>query len=150
MKSLAIAACCGLALTVTAGLAQAQSSHTSVPKADANATGNVTLQEYQSSREAFIMKADTNHDGTVSRAEWDAFAKAVRHDLDLGGVKGAELIGQGSWWTALDANKDNMVTHAEINALTAAKFAQYDLDKNHLISRAEAQQVREAAQAALH
>ena len=148
MKSLAIAAC--FALSVTAGLAQAQSRHTSVPKADANATGNVTLQEYQSSREAFIMKADTNHDGTVSRAEWDAFTTAVRRDLDLGGVKGAELIGRGTWWTALDANKDNMVTHAEINALTAAKFAQYDLDKNHLISRAEAQAVREAARAALH
>jgi len=150
MKSIAIAACCGLALTVTASLAQAQSRHTSVPKADANTTGNVTLQEYQSSREAFIMKADTNHDGVVSRAEWDAFAKAVRQDLELGGVKGAELIGQGSWWTALDANKDGMVTHAEINAVTAAKFAQYDLDHNHLISRAEAQAVREAAQAALH
>ena len=148
MKSLAIAAC--FALSVTAGLAQAQSRHTSVPKADANATGNVTLQEYQSSREAFIMKADTNHDGTVSRAEWDAFAKAVRHDLDLGGVKGAELIGQGSWWTALDANKDNMVTHAEISAVTAAKFRQYDANNNHLISRAEAQQVRKAAEAAIH
>jgi hypothetical protein len=150
MKSLAIAACCGFALSVTAGLAQAQSHHTSVPAADANGTGNVTLQEYQSSREAFIMKADTNHDGMVSRAEWDEFAKAVRRDLDLGGVKGAELIGQGSWWAALDANKDNMVTPAEIKAMTAAKFAEYDTDKNHLISRAEAQQARKAAEASLH
>ena len=149
MKSLAIAACCGIALSVTAGLAQAQSRDTSVPRADANATGNVTLAEYQKSREAFIMKADTNHDGKVSRAEWDAFAAAVRRDLDLGGVKGAELIGQGSWWTELDANKDDMVTHDEINAVTAAKFAQYDADKNHMISRAEAQQVRKAAEAAL-
>ena len=149
MKSLAIAACCGFALSVTAGLAQAQSRNTSVPPADANSTGNVTLQEYQSSRETFIMKADTNHDGVVSRAEWDTFGKAVRRDLELGGVQGAELIGQGSWWTALDANKDDMVTHAEINALTAVKFTQYDLDGNHLISRAEAQQVRKAAEASL-
>jgi hypothetical protein len=149
MKSLAIAACCGFALSVTAGLAQAQSRHTSVPAADANVTGNVSLAEYQSSREAFIMKADTNHDGMVSRAEWDAFAEAVRRDLDLNGIKGAELIGQGSWWTALDANKDNMVTRAEINAVTAAKFAQYDADNNHLISRAEAQRVRKAAEASL-
>ena len=99
MKSLAIAACCGFALSVTAGLAQAQTSHTSVPRADTNSTGNVTLAEYQTSREAFIMKADTNHDGKVSRAEWDTFATAVRRDLDLGGVKGAERIGQGAWWT---------------------------------------------------
>ena len=45
MKSLAIAACCGFALSVTAGLAQAQTSHTSVPRADTNSTGNVTLAE---------------------------------------------------------------------------------------------------------
>jgi len=148
MKSFAIAACCGFALSLTAGLAQAQRD-TSVPAADANATGNVSLAEYQKSREAFIMKADTNHDGTVSRAEWDAFTTAVRRDLDLGGVKGAELIGRGTWWTALDANKDNMVTHAEISAVTAAKFAQYDADKSHLISRAEAQAVRKAAEASV-
>ena len=149
MKSLAIAACCGFALSVTAGVAQAQNRDTTVPRADANATGNVTLQEYQSSREAFIMKADTNHDGAVSRAEWEAFTTAVRRDLDLNGVKGAELIGQGSWWTSLDANRDGMVTHAEIIALTAAKFAQYDTNGNHLISRAEAQQARKAAEASL-
>ena len=118
MKSLAIAACCGFALTVTAGLAQAQDHRTSVPHADANGTGNVTLPEYQNSRTAFIMKADANHDGMVSRAEWDAFATVVRHDLDLSGVKGAELIGQGTWWTALDRNHDNMVTHGEIMAVT--------------------------------
>jgi hypothetical protein len=149
MKSLAIAACCGFALTITAGLAQAQSRDTSVPRADANSTGNVTLPEYQSSRAAFIMKADTNGDGKVSKAEWDTFTTAVRRDLDLNQVKGAELIGQGSWWTALDANKDGVVTHDEINAVTAAKFTQYDLDGNHMISRAEAQQVRKAAEASL-
>jgi hypothetical protein len=147
MKSIAIAACCGFALSAIAGLAHAQG--TTVPRADANVTGNVSLAEYQKSREAFIMKADTNKDGKIARAEWDAFAKAVRRDLDLNGIKGAELIGQGSWWTALDANKDNVVTHAEINTVTAAKFAQYDTDHNHLISRAEAQQVRKAAEASL-
>jgi hypothetical protein len=150
MKSLAIAACCGFALSVTGGLAQAQTRHTSVPAADANATGNVTLPEYQASRETFIMKADTNHDGMVSRAEWDAFAHDVRRDLDLNGVKGAERIGQGAWWTALDANHDGMVTHAEISALTATKFAEYDTDGNHMISRAEAQQARKTAEAALN
>ena len=95
------------------------------------------------------MKADTNHDGKVSRAEWDTFATAVRRDLDLGGVKGAERIGQGAWWTELDANKDGMVTPAEINEVTKAKFDQYDADGNHMISRAEAQHVRETAAASL-
>jgi hypothetical protein len=150
MKTLAIAACCGLALSVPAGLAQAQSRDTTVPTADANGTGHVSLAEYQRSREAFIMKADSNRDGAVSRAEWDAYAVAVRRDLDLGGVKGAERIGQGAWWTMLDANKDGMVTHAEISAATRARFRQYDADNNHLISREEAQAVRKTAEAALH
>lgn len=149
MNVLSIAASCGLALAFTAALAHGQSRDTRMPPADANNTGMVTLAEYQASRAAFIMKADTNHDGKVSKAEWDAYAKAVRRDLDLAGVKGAELIGQGPWWSALDANHDGFVTHDEIDAVTAAKFAQYDLNKDHLISRAEADQVRKAAQAAL-
>jgi len=48
MKSLSIAACCGFAIVVGAGLAQAQAQthSTSAPRADKNVTGNVTLQEY--------------------------------------------------------------------------------------------------------
>ncbi|HEY9216456.1 MAG TPA: hypothetical protein VIO94_00295 [Phenylobacterium sp.] len=149
MTALRIVVLCSVALAATAGLAQAQYRDTTVPTADANATGMVTLPEYQASREAFILKADIDSDGQVSRAEWDQFAKAVRRDLDLGGVKGAELIGQGRWWTDLDANKDNMVTVPEISATTAAKFAQYDADGNGLISRSEAQKVRNAAATAL-
>ena len=149
MKSLAIAACCGIAISLTAGLAEAQRRDTQVPTADTNATGNVTLAEYQSSRRAFIMKADANKDGSVSRAEWEVFTAAVRRDLDLGGVKGAELIGHGTWWTALDANRDAMVTNGEINRVTAAKFVQYDIDGNHLISRAEAQAVRKSVESVL-
>src|SRR4051812_3825030 len=110
MTSFKIAACCGLLLAATTGLAYAQTARTQVPSADANASGTVTLKEYQTSRAEFIMRADKNKDGKVTRAEWDAFAKVVRRELDLGGVKGAELIGQGAWWTALDANKDNVVT----------------------------------------
>lgn len=149
MTPLRIAACCGFALAAAATLAQAQSYNTTVPHADANRTGMVTLAEYQASRAKFIMRADVNHDGKITRAEWDAFAKAVRRDLDLGGVKGAELVGQGHWWTDMDANKDNVVTRAEVDAATAARFAKYDADKDGFISSAEAQQVRKAAQTAL-
>jgi len=140
MNWLSIAACCGLALAFTAALAQAQTRNTTAPPADTNRSGMVTLAEYQTSRTTFIMRADTNHDGQVSRAEWDSFAKAVRHDLDLSGVQGAELIGQGAWWDALDANKDGMVTRVEIDAMTTARFAQYDTNKDGFISRAEAEQ----------
>lgn len=147
MNSVSMAACCGLAFAVTAGMAQA--ADTTVPHPDRNATGFVTRGEYQTSREKFIMKADTNNDGAVSRAEWGEFTKAVRRDLELNGVKGAELIGSGSWWTALDANRDNSVTHSEIAALTSAKFDRYDANKDNRISRAEAEQVRKAGEAVI-
>ena len=148
MNSFSIAACCGLALAAAA-MTQAQAADTTVPHPDTNATGFVTRGEYQTSREKFIMKADTNHDGAVSRAEWGEYTKAVRRDLELNGVKGAELIGSGSWWTALDANKDNAVTHNEIIAVTSAKFDRYDLNKDNRISRAEAEQVRKAGEAVI-
>lgn len=151
MKTIRLAACCGLAFALTAGLSagMAQAQSTTVPRADANATGMATLAEYQKSRETFIMRGDANKDGRVSKAEWDKFAAAVRKDLELGGVQGAELIGQGAWWNALDTNKDGVVTRVEIKAMTAANFARYDANKNGLISRAEAQQVRKTAEAAL-
>jgi hypothetical protein len=42
-----------------------------------------------------------------------------------------------------------VVTRAEIDTLTTAKFAAYDADHNGLISRAEANQVRKQGEAAL-
>ena len=145
MNSLSIAACCcGLAVVLAAPLAQAQPNK-SLPSADRNMTGHVTLAEYQKSRSAYILKADTNRDGKVSKAEWDTYAKAVRRDLELGGVKGAEVIGTGPWWTLIDANKDGVATQAEINVATKSRFAKYDANKDLLISRAEAEQVRKAA-----
>jgi hypothetical protein len=149
MNLISIAACCGLSLAVAAPLAHAQNPRTEVPRADANATGNVSLAEYQKSRETFLMRADANRDGVISRPEWDKGAKVLREDLELNKVKGAERIGGGTWWTALDANKDGNVTRAEIKTMTAAQFGKYDLDRNGLVSSAEAQQVRKRAQAAL-
>jgi hypothetical protein len=148
MTSLRIAAWCAVALAAATAPAQAQGRY-SLPAADRDASGTVTRAEYQDSRAAFILKADTNRDGVISRAEWDAFATAVRRELDLGAVRGAELVGQGRWWTALDANRDNVVTLPEIHATTAANFARYDTDRNGLISRAESQAVRKQVEASL-
>ncbi|MFL5296807.1 MAG: hypothetical protein ACJ798_10545 [Phenylobacterium sp.] len=147
MNSLSLAAWCGLAMAATAAFAQAQPS--ALGPADSNHDAKVSRKEYQASRHAFIMRADLDHDGQVSRAEWDRYAKSVRHDLELDGVRGAERIGQGAWWDALDADKNGFVTYAEIYAMTAGKFADYDADHDGFISRSEAQQVLKRAQAEL-
>jgi hypothetical protein len=145
MKSLSIAALCGLSVLAAAAIAQAQALNTELKPADVNKDGKVSLAEYQASRRAFVMGADTDRDGQVSRAEWDRYAKRVRMDLELNGVKGAEKIGQGKWWAMLDADKNGMVTAAETDAMTASQFAHYDADHDGFIQRAEAQKVLKTA-----
>ena len=117
MKTLGIAALCGLSIAATATMAPAQSRNVLKP-ADVNGDGRVSLSEYQVSRRDFVMRADTSHDGQVSRKEWEVYARSVRKEHELDGVTGAEL-----------------------DAMTARRFALYDADHDGFIQRAEAQQV---------
>jgi hypothetical protein len=145
MKSFSVAALCGLSILAAAAMARAQALNTELKPADTNKDGKVSLAEYQTSRREFLMRADADRNGQVSRAEWDRYAKTVRMDLELNGVPGAEKVGQGTWWTQLDADKNGMVTAAEIDAMTAARFARYDGDHDGFIQRAEAQKILKSA-----
>ena len=147
MKTLGIAALCGLSIAATATMAPAQSRNVLKP-ADVNGDGRVSLSEYQVSRRDFVMRADTSHDGQVSRKEWEVYARSVRKELELDGVTGAEKVGSGVWWRELDANADGVVTGAELDAMTARRFALYDADHDGFIQRAEAQQVVKRSQSA--
>lgn len=120
-------------------LAAAQSSPAdSRLYADKNGDGQVTLAEYQTSRRDFVMAGDTNKDGKVTTAEWVKAADRVRQELELEGVDGANKIGNGGWFTIIDANKDSVLTAAEVDAMTKARFAKLDLDKNGRVTNAEA------------
>src|SRR5436190_3046982 len=140
MKSLGIAVLCGLSIAATAGLAQAQTD-TSLKPADTNGDGKVSLAEYQASRRDFIMKADANHDNKITKAEWDAYAKAARSNYELDGVAGAERFGQGAWWQAIDANHDGVATAGEVDTMVSARFNIFDTDHSGLIEQAEAESV---------
>ncbi|WP_293399868.1 hypothetical protein [Phenylobacterium sp.] len=113
--------------------------------ADANKDGKITPQEYQDSRRKFLMRADTNKDGKITPQEWDRAAASTRMDLEERGVDRAGLVGKGGWFQAMDANKDNLVTPAEIDAYTAARFKAKDPNGDGVITRGEAAQLEKAA-----
>ena len=145
MKTLPLLAALA-ALAAAAPSAEAHPQH-QLP-ADANGDGRISLQEYQASRRAFIMRADTNHDGMVTRAEWDTRARSIRNQAELNGAEDADAIGHGGWFAAIDADRNNVITPAEIDAMTAARFARLDLNHDGFIGRSEAINAANAAKAA--
>ena len=139
-----IAALGGLVLSTEPAMAQMREKM----MADANNDGKVNVAEYQKSRREFLMKYDRNNDGKVTKQEWDRGARDLRADLRMDGVEGAEKIGQGTWFQMIDANKDMVITPAEIDTMTHARFNK--LDGNHdgvVDSREGARLQREAQQA---
>src|SRR6476620_6085813 len=117
MTRIKMALLCGLAMTTAAPLALAQTFPPEMP-ADANKDGKVSLSEYQNSRRTFLMKADTDKNGVITRAEWDKYAKSVRLDLELDGVPGADKIGTGGWFNAIDTSHKGSITPGEIDLFT--------------------------------
>jgi len=149
MIAVRVAVLCGLALATAAPLAQAQTAIPPAPFADANKDGKVSLSEYQTSRRNYLMKADRDRDGQITRAEWDRYARNVRNSLELDGVEGADQVGRGGWWEMIDAYRNGVVTPAEIDAMTGPRFARFDANHDGLIQRSEAEQVAKAARAAI-
>ena len=87
MKSLAIAACCGFALSLAAGLAQAQNRATSVPQADANALrpsgsswsvpGSVTANSAPASGRVLLGNVQVRTDTNVLVGSGDVIIQSV-------------------------------------------------------------------------
>lgn len=113
--------------------------------ADANKDGKITQKEYQDSRRNFLMRADSNKDGKITPEEWKRAAASTRMDLEDRGVDRADMVGKGGWFQAMDTNKDNVVTTAEIDAYTAARFKRMDPNGDGVVTRGEAAQLEKAA-----
>ena len=54
--------------------------------ADTSGDGQLSLEEYQTSRHNFLLRFDTNHDGALSGTEWTTGAKRLRNELASTGV----------------------------------------------------------------
>lgn len=96
-----------------------------------------------------MMRYDTNKDGVVDRAEWDAGQEARFKGLDKNGdgkLSPSELAPGGAndrsdaLFKRLDTDKDGSVSQAEFMALAARNFARCDLDKDGKITTAECRQ----------
>jgi hypothetical protein len=105
---------------------------------DANNDGKVTLSEYQANRRGFVMKADKDRDGKVSRAEAERAAADLRLDLEYAGLIDAKAVGRSGGFERMDANRDGVITPAEVDAVTKARFARFDLNHDGVFDRDEA------------
>jgi Ca2+-binding EF-hand superfamily protein len=103
-----------------------------------------------------LMRYDTNGDGFVDRAEWNAAQEARFKQLDTNGdgklTKDELFVGTGvppsdsqirrqaSYFTLLDRDKDGFVSKAEFMAQAERNFARCDLDRDGRINTAECRQ----------
>ncbi len=105
----------------------------------------ITLAEYQARSRDRTLRADTDHDGRVSLAEWTAY-QAERREAsgDEGGHRqGREFGGDpAEQFQMMDANHDGYVTPAEVDAASAARFARMDANHDGVITPDERRAMR--------
>lgn len=82
----------------------------------------VSLAQFQMRQRRRMMKADTDHDGRISLAEWTAWREA--HPGPHGGHGDP-----ARQFSRLDLNHDGYITPDEIDAMSARRFAR--MDANH-------------------
>ena len=92
----------------------------------------VTLAEFQARYRDRLMRADTDHDGRISLAEFMATLHAQ---------PGADGEGRGGdpqrQFQRLDANHDGFITPAEIDAVSAERFARMDANQDGVVTPEE-------------
>lgn len=100
---------------------------------------------------------DADGDGRTTIAELNAGVARSFAAIDTSGGRGFGYIGYGDWskrWLGdanalpspfeVDANHDNMITLAELQAQFAKFFARFDGDKDGAVTRAELLTIRAA------
>ena len=140
MHKLILAGCAMAALT--AGVAMAQPApgggmRAFIAQADANHDGNITRAEWDAARAARFTQQDANHDGSLSADERPHRGPPPGGQPQAGGPfpGGGEHHGMMN----ADTNNDGVVSRAEYDAQSAAMFQRLDADGNGAISAAELQ-----------
>ncbi len=105
----------------------------------------MTLADYQARSRERVMRADTDHDGRVSLAEWNAYQADRSGGADHGGGRwrgggfGGDPAGQ---FQMMDANHDGYVTPAEVDAMSAERFARMDANHDGVVTPDERRALR--------
>ncbi|GJD75357.1 EF-hand domain-containing protein [Methylobacterium goesingense] len=120
-------ACLALATFLAGTAAHAQTPAGTDTPNGAGAAG-VDLSTFLARHRTRIMRADADHDGRVSRAEWAAWwdARPGKGPYDPAGR-----------FRAIDADGDGFLTAEEIDATSSKRFARLDADHDGRVVRAE-------------
>jgi hypothetical protein len=118
---------------------------------DANKDGFVTAQDVTAmrgaARGAMFERMDTDKNGSVTRAEFDAVHSQAGHQM--GGGHGMKMgRGGGRMMMMADADKDGRVSQSEAVTGALAMFDRADTDKNGTLTPEERRAAHQAMRAA--
>lgn len=119
-------ACLTLCTLLAGSAASAQTPVGTNPPKDPSL--GVDLSTFLARNRTRIMRADADHDGRVSRAEWAAWwdARPGKGPYDPAGR-----------FRAIDADGDGFLTTEEIDATSSKRFARLDADHDGRVVRAK-------------
>jgi Ca2+-binding EF-hand superfamily protein len=100
---------------------------TAQPGAAQSAPAGMGLQDLQTQQWSRLAMLDSDKDGRISRAEWDAVAAMAPGQLSP------------ALWERLDTNKDGFVTREELNVRVAASFPLMDANHDNVVTADEMQ-----------
>lgn len=147
MRKILLVAVGAAALAASAcGFAQAQNGSANegarhgVFQSDSNSDGVLTRAEFNAGREAQFARLDADHNGQLTREEMRADRGEHRR-----GQRGGHRGGPGAGMSGADANNDGNITRDEFLARPAAMFARLDTNSDGVISASERPQRPERA-----
>lgn len=127
MRTILIAAA---ALTLVAGVAFAH-GHAGIgehfSQADSNSDGTVTRAEFDQARDAMFARLDADSDGQLERGEHRRMGRGARSEHGMRG-------GHGDHERMADANNDGAITRDEFLARPLEMFARLDANSDGVIS----------------
>jgi Ca2+-binding EF-hand superfamily protein len=104
---------------------------------DTNNDGMVDRAEWNAGQEARFRQLDTNNDGKLSQDE--LFARAPASGRNVVPTEG-QLRRRAAYFERLDSNRDGFVSREEFMALADSNFSRCDLNKDDRTDTAECRQ----------
>lgn len=113
-------------LLAMASLSLPASMAMAAPKADTNGDGAISLAEYQAAARARLLKFDTNGDGKLSLEEWLKRPAAKNAKRDPTAV-----------FNRIDTNHDGFIDTAEMDTVSKKRFERLDKNSDGQLTKEE-------------